>query len=157
MEILDLLATLCIAIWLSSITKTAAKNTVLNITFTSPAKVLKNKTKSKTKSKGIFSASIEVPNIDSDSPATDVVNSRCQEFQKAQRRWKREQSLKHNRVFSENSRFYPEYGTMFHDMGTIIPGLKQTYLFVSIDIPVVETLTEIQLTFPDCSEWQKRI
>ena len=156
MEILDLLATLCLAIWLSSIAKISAKNTVLNITFSSTAKILKNKTNDKTKSKGIFSASIEVLDVDSDSSATEVGNTTRQEFQKAHHRWKREQLLKHNRAFSENSKFYPEYGTMFHDMGTIIPGLKQTYLFVSIDIPVIETLTDKQLIFPDCSEWAER-
>ena len=49
-------------------------------------------------------------------------------------------------------KFHPEYGLMFNDLGRLVPGVKKTYLFVTIDIPTTETLADIRFKFPDCAE-----
>ena len=56
-------------------------------------------------------------------------------------------------IFPTFSKFHPEYGLMFNDLGRMVPEVKKTYLFVSIDIPTTESLTDIKFKFPDCAEW----
>ena len=42
---------------------------------------------------------------------------------------------------------------MFNDLGKLVPGVKKTFLFVSVDIPETDSLKSIEFRFPDCQEW----
>ena len=35
----------------------------------------------------------------------------------------------------------------------LVPGVKKTYLFVTVDIPTPDTLDDINIELPDCGEW----
>ena len=42
---------------------------------------------------------------------------------------------------------------MFNDLGQLVPGVKKTFLFVSVDIPETDSLKSIEFRFLDCQEW----
>ena len=50
----------------------------------------------------------------------------------------------------------PEYGTLYHHQGFLMPGLRRTYLFVVVDIPSVANLIHSPPQFPRCSDWANR-
>ena len=67
--------------------------------------------------------------------------------------WKQYRSDDTDSIFPTYSKFHPEYGVMFNDLGQLVPGVKKTFLFVSVDIPETDSLKSIEFQFPDCQEW----
>ena len=67
--------------------------------------------------------------------------------------WKQYRSDNTDSIFPTYSKFHPEYGVMFNDLGQLVPGIKKTFLFISVDIPEPDSLKNIEFRFPDCQEW----
>ena len=55
-------------------------------------------------------------------------------------------------IFPTYSKFHPEYGVMFNDLGRLVPGVKKTFLFVLVDILELDNLKNIEFHFLDCQE-----
>ena len=67
--------------------------------------------------------------------------------------WKQYRTDDTDYIFPTYSKFHPEYGVMFNDLGQLVPGVKKTFLFVSVDIPEPDNLKNIEFRFLDCQEW----
>ena len=130
----DLLQTLIIASWLAYITRVSNGLSAIIITY---KKIQKVKRISKERQPhALFSNSIEIPDI-----ASKDKGFLMNQFSDAEL------------LFPVDSNFLPKYGVMFNDLGTLILGLKQTHLFVLVDIPVSENLKDIDINFPTCADW----
>ena len=58
--------------------------------------------------------------------------------------WKQYSSEDTDSIFPTYSWFHLEYGVMFNDLGQLVPGIKKTFLFVSVDIPELDNLKNIE-------------
>ena len=107
-------------------------------------------------SQPIFSSRIEIPSDSEKEGAEELrlpLHERKTCFVKDMEAWRHLTEDEKGSIFPTFSKFHPEYGLMFNDLGKMVPGVKKTYLFVSIDIPMMESLTDIQFRFPDCGDW----
>ena len=58
--------------------------------------------------------------------------------------WKQYHSDDTDSIFPTYSKFHPEYGVMFNDLGQLVPGVKKMFLFVLVDIPETDSLKSIE-------------
>ena len=58
--------------------------------------------------------------------------------------WKQYCSDDTDSIFPTYSKFHPEYGVMFNDLGQLVPGIKKTFLFISVDILEPDNLKNIE-------------
>lgn len=58
--------------------------------------------------------------------------------------WKQYRSDDTDSIFPTYSKFHPEYGVMFNDLGQLVPGIKKTFLLVLVDIPEPDNLKNIE-------------
>ena len=102
----------------------------------------------------IFSQeTMEILQVQSNEEAFQL-NHRTKRYTVAKDEWDKLQ--KEHVIPSINSKFYPEYGVLFNDHGYLLPGLKETYLFVAVEIPKDWHIKIIELDFPYCDEWAGR-
>ena len=128
-----------------------AKITSTRVTATKVPRIRKKTTKHQRR-QPLFSSSIEsvIEDVDVDEPAI--------KYDRRTKRANRDMNEWHARMQKSfvphiNSKFYPEYGVMFNDRGYILPGLKKTYLFTTIEIPRSEELLNLMEWLPDCEDW----
>ena len=128
-----------------------AKITSTRVTATKVPRIRKKTTKHQRR-QPLFSSSIEsvIEDVDVDEPAI--------KYDRRTKRANRDMDEWHARMQKGfvphiNSKFYPEYGVMFNDRGYILPGLKKTYLFTTIEIPRSEELLNLMEWLPDCEDW----
>ena len=81
------------------------------------------------------------------------MHERCTCFAQDMETWRQLKNDDTGPIFPTFSKFHPQYGLMFNDLGRLVPGVIKTYLFMTIDIPTTETLADIKFKFPDCVEW----
>ena len=67
--------------------------------------------------------------------------------------WKQYRMDDTDSIFPTYSKCHPEYEVMFNDLGKLVPGVKKTFLFVSVNIPEPDNLKNIEFRFPGCQEW----
>ena len=149
MHPVHLIQTLLLTLWLAYITRSSHCLGTLNITYRSVPK-LKRHNKQK-KSPVFFSKSVDIPSIETQDIKSFTQSSGKECFSRSLGR--EIMFDKDTPLFLEHLKFLPEYGVMFNDLGTLVPGLKQMYLFVSVDIPVSADMKQINIAFPDCEEW----
>ena len=142
------------ALLLAHLLRTSSRLSKVKITYKKIPKV-KKQGKQRQESCALFTSSIEIPR-DSEESAEEVtlhMHERCRRFTQDMATWKQLKNDDTGSIFPTFSKFHPEYGLMFNDLGRLVPGVKKTYLFVTIDIPTTEALTDIKFKFPNCAEW----
>ena len=150
MQLLELLVTFFIALWLHHMVSIAVQMKHLMVDYREIHKVKKTIT-SGSHPQNIFSEeTLEVLQFQ-----TDEVGFRMDHHSKrytvAKDEWDK---LQNEHVLPPvNSKFFPEYGVLFNDHGYLLPGLKKTYLFVAVEIPKERHIKWIDLDLPDCDEW----
>ena len=150
MQMLELLVTFFIALWLHHMVLIAVQMKHLTVDYREIHKVEKMIT-SESQSQNIFSEeTLEVLQFQ-----TDEVGFRMDHHSKrytvAKDEWDRLQ--KEHVIPPVNLKFFPEYSVLFNDHGYLLPGLKKTYLFVAVEIPKEWHIKHIELDLPDCDEW----
>ena len=119
-------------------------------------KVPKTKKHLKTKheSHEFFTSRIESPmNMTSDEELKSSLKDRKKRFARDLDTWRQLHEEETDSMFPTFSKFHPEYGLMFNDIGRLIPGVKKTYLFMTVDIPTPDTLADINIELPNCADW----
>ena len=153
MQMLELLVTLFIALWLHHMVSIAVQMKHLTVDYREIHKVKKT-IASGSHPQNIFSKeTLEVLQFQ-----TDEVRFRMDHHSKrytiAKDEWDKLQ--KEHVLPPVNSKFFPEYGVLFNDHRYLLPGLKKTYLSVAVEIPKERHIKQIELDLPDCDEWAGR-
>ena len=140
--------------FLAHLMRTSSRLSKVKITYKKVPKI-KKQGKQKQEFRAFFPSSIVIPH-DSKEGAEEVqspMHKRHTCFAQDMETWRQLKNDDTGPIFPTFSKFHPEYGLMFNDLGRLVPGVKKTYLFVTIDIPTPETLNDIRFKFPDCAEW----
>ena len=111
--------------------------------------------KDKQVSCALFSPSIEYLRDNETENLEDLssLQERKKRFARDLDDWKQYHSDDTDSIFPTYSKFYPEYGVMFNDLGQLVTGIKKTFLFVLVDILEPDSLKNIEFHFPDCQGW----
>ena len=64
--------------------------------------------------------------------------------------WKQYRTDDTDSIFPTYPKFHPECGVMFNNLGRLVPGVKKTFLFVSVDIQEPDNLKNTEFHFLDC-------
>ena len=107
---------------------------------------MKRHTKDKQELCVLFSSRIEYLRDNETDNLEDLssLQERRKRFARDLDDWKQYHSDDTDSIFSIYSKFHPEYGVMFNDLGQLVPGVKKTFLFVSVDIPETDSLKSIE-------------
>ena len=143
-----------IAMFLAHLMRTSSRLSKVKITYKKVPKI-KKQGKQKQEFRAFFPSTIVIPR-DSEEGVEEVqspMHERRTCFAQDMETWRQLKNDDTGPIFPTFSKFHPEYGLMFNDLGRLVPGVKKTYLFMTIDILTPETLNDIRFKFPDCAEW----
>ena len=154
MKTCQLVASFWVAVLLSYFVKIHCTYTRLTINYKKLNKVRRH-SKDKQEPHALFSSRIEYLRDNETEHLKDLSSllERRKRFARDLDDWKQSHSDDTDSIFPTYSKFHPEYGVMFNDLGQLVPGVKKTFLFVSVDISEPDSLKSIEFQFPDCQEW----
>ena len=94
----------------------------------------------------LFSSRIEYlrDNVTEHLEDLSSLQERRKRFARDLEDWKQYRSGDTDSFFPTYSKFHPEYGVMFNDLGQLVPGVKKTFLFILVDIPEPDNLKNIE-------------
>ena len=144
MKTCQLVASFWVAVLLSYFVKIHCTYTRLTINYKKLNKVRRH-SKDKQEPCVLFSSRIEYLRDNETEHLEDLssLQERRKRFARDLDNWKQYHSDDTDSIFPTYSKFYPEYGVMFNDLGQLVPGVKKTFLFVSVDIPETDSLKSI--------------
>ena len=143
MQMLELLVTFFIALWLHHMISIAVQMKHLT--------VVKKTIISGSHSQNIFSEeTLKVLQFQTDEVGFKM-DHHSKRYTVAKDEWDKLQ--KEHVLPPVNSKFFPEYGVLFNNHGYLLPGLKKTYLFVAVEISKEWHIKWIDLDLTNCDEW----
>ena len=133
--------------------RSSSKISKIKLSYKKVSKTKKH-LKMKQEAREFFMSRIEFPmNMTKDEELKSSLQDRKKRFAQDLDTWRQLHQEETDSMFPTFSKFHPEYGLMFNDIGRLIPGVKKTYLFVTVDIPTPDTLAEINIELPNCADW----
>ena len=150
MQMLELLVTLFIALWLHHMVSIAAQMKHLTVNYREICKVKKTITSGSHTQKIFSKDTLKVLQFQTDEVGFKMDHC-LKRYTVPKDEWDKLQ--KEHVLPPVNSKFFPEYGVLSNDHGYLQPGLKKTYLFVAVEIPKEWHIMQIMLDLPDCNEW----
>ena len=145
MNTCQLVASFWVAVLLSYFIKIHCTYTRLTINYKKLNKVRRH-SKEKQEPCALFSSRIEYLRDNETEYLEDLssLQERRKRFARDLDNWKQYRSDNTDSIFPKYSKFHPEYGVMFNDLGQLVPGVKKTFLFVLVDILETDSLKSIE-------------